>query len=95
MIIDTIFTDRCKIKAIIHEIYVQISWEIQEIEEQKAQGILDITVTRFEPTGNLYNAFSKTRDLSTDRSVPFNKSMARYYSVNSIGIYEDSDKEQE
>lgn len=79
----------------IHKTYVQINEEIQEIKEQKAEGILDVTVTKFEPTENLYNAFSKTRDLSADRNDTFNKWMARYYGVNSIGIYEDSEKEQE
>lgn len=77
----------------IHDTYRQINREIQEIEEQKRAGITDVTVTKFEITDNLYNAFSKTRDLSWDREDAFNVWMARFYGVDTIGIYAEDNEE--
>lgn len=77
----------------IRDTYRQINREIREIEEQKEAGISDITVTKFEATENPYNAFSKTRDLSWDREDTFNVWMARFYDVDTIGIYAEDNEE--
>ncbi|MDS0525877.1 DUF6056 family protein [Clostridium sp. SHJSY1] len=64
---------------------LQIVNEINQINEQKKQGIRDVVVTRFDDTTNKYSAFNGSANLA-ERDCWFNCWMAKYYDVNSISV---------
>lgn len=70
----------------IIQTHKEVLVEISQIEEQKAQGIEDITVTRYSRPDDIHNALRGTANLTNDRQQWFNLWMAKYYNVKSIGI---------
>ncbi len=54
------------------------------IEEQKAQGIMDVEIYLLTPSGNISNVIENTPNVSSDCESWFNQWMACYYGVDSI-----------
>lgn len=70
----------------IMQTHREVQTIISQIEEQKAQGIEDVTVTMYKKSRDIHNALGGTANLTPDRRQWFNLWMAKYYDVNSIGI---------
>lgn len=64
--------------------YNQISKQIKLIEDEKAKGNSNITISKFKNPQSEYNAFKNTANLSKDKDSWFNSWMAKYYGVDSI-----------
>lgn len=66
--------------------YNEVQIELAQIQQQKAAGIEDITVTPHQRPSNEYNALYGTANLTSDRQQWFNLWIAKYYGVKSVGI---------
>ncbi len=66
--------------------YYEVQTEIKQIQQQKAIGIQDVTVTPHERPSNEHNALYGTANLTSDREQWFNLWIAEYYGVRSVGI---------
>lgn len=66
--------------------YDEVQTELTQIQQQKAAGIEDITVTPHQRPSNQYNALYGTANLTSDRQQWFNLWIAKYYGVKSVGI---------
>lgn len=75
----------------INRTYTEVSRQIEMIEEQKAQGIMDVKICPLSPSTNISNATSKTPDVSLGKDDWFNEWMACYYGVDSITGMERGD----
>lgn len=64
--------------------YSEYELQLSEIQEQKEQGIRDVTVPVLSKVQSIYNPVMKTPNISTDKDSWFNKWMALYYGVDSI-----------
>lgn len=65
--------------------YDEVQIELTQIQQQKAAGIEDITVTPHQRPSNQYNALYGTVNLTSDRQQWFNLWIAKYYGVKSVG----------
>lgn len=65
--------------------YYEVQSEIRQIQQQKAIGIQDVTVTPHERPSNDHNALYGTANITSDRENWFNLWLAEYYGVNSVG----------
>ena len=68
----------------ISRTYEEVQEQIAMIEEQKAQGIMDVKVYLLTPSGNISNVTENTPNVSADCGSWFNQWMACYYGVDSI-----------
>lgn len=67
--------------------------QIEQLQEQKEKGKMDVSISLLTPSDNLYNAVSRTPNLDVDADAWFNQWMALYYQVDSIrGIETDYDE---
>lgn len=64
----------------------EIAHTIQQIEDQKEQGIMDVTVTKFILPDNPYNPMQSTANLRDNPESFVNQWMALYYGVDTITI---------
>ena len=64
--------------------YSEYELQLSEIQEQKEQGIRDVTVPVLSKVQSIYNPVMKTPNISTDKDSWFNKWMALYYGADSI-----------
>lgn len=68
----------------INRTYQEVEEQIAMIEEQKAQGIMDVKIYLLTPSDNISNAIENTPNVSQERDSWFNQWMACYYGVDSI-----------
>lgn len=76
----------------IHHTWVEQQTQISQIEAQKKENIMDVSVPLLTNTDNLYNATSRTVNISKQKDAWFNQWMAAYYGVNSITGVETKQK---
>lgn len=65
--------------------YYEVQNELQQIQQQKAIGIQDVTVTPHNRPSNDHTALYGTANITSDRDQWFNLWLAKYYGVNSVG----------
>ena len=68
----------------IFRTYQEKNIQIEQLQEQKEDGKMDVSVSLLTPSDNLYNAISRTPNLDKDASAWFNQCMAFYYHVYTI-----------
>lgn len=66
--------------------YTQHQATLRQVESQKAQGIKDLRVKKFDMPTNKYNALYQTYHLREDPEYWFNQWFAFYYGVDSVTV---------
>lgn len=65
--------------------YREVQLELSQIQQQKAAGITDVTVTPHRRPKNTRNALQGTANITNNREQWFNLWIAKYYGVDSVG----------
>ena len=68
----------------ISHTYQEQTEQIEQLQEQKAQGFKEVVIPLLTPSDNLYNAISRTPNVNKSSESWFNQWMALYYGVDSV-----------